>query len=358
MIKSTFFTLCISLLSIALIAGDTVTKKVSTTESSIQWTAKKVTGQHTGTIGIKDGVLEFDGDNLVGGEFTIAMNTLEVQDLQPGKGKEKLEGHLSSADFFAITAHPTAHMKFLSVKRNTDGDYSINGDLTIKGITNPIEFTASVDGNTATADITVDRTLYDVKYGSTKFGALADKAIYDDFSLSVTLSYGEITVKSIDAESSTIEWTARKVGGEHHGTISVSEGEIQFANGSPIGGSFTIDMTSLTVTDLKPGKGKEKLEGHLSSDDFFSIATNPTATFVIQEVEANGDMGYLFIGDLTLKGITNPLSFAATMHEGGASAEISVDRTLYNVKYGSTKFGALADKAIYDNFDLKVNLAL
>ena len=117
-------------------------------------------------------------------------------------------------------------------------------------------------------------------------------------------------------------------------------------------------MSSLTVNDLQAGKGKEKLEGHLNSDDFFGTATYPTASLAFDSVKKNDDGTYSIVGDLTIKGITNPITFTASMADGGASAEISVDRTLYNVKYGSTKFGALADKAIYDNFDLKVKLAM
>ena len=358
MIKSTFFTILFALVAFGISAADVVTKQVSTTASTISWVGKKVTGEHSGTIGLKSGQLQFDGSTLVGGEFTIDMGSLKVTDLKPGKGKEKLEGHLSSADFFGTLSHPTAHLKFTSVKASGDGNYDITGDLTIKNITNPISFKANINGDAATADITVDRTLYDVKYGSTKFGALADKAIYDDFELSVSLSYGDIMVKQVNVSESTIEWVGKKVTGQHSGTIGVKSGALQFANGAPIGGEFVIDMTSLQVTDLKAGKGKEKLEGHLSSDDFFSIADHPTANLVISDVMSKGDGTYQFSGDLTIKGITQPLTFTGSIEGTTAKAEIAVDRTLYDVKYGSTKFGALADKAIYDDFQLTVKLAM
>ncbi|MEE9372013.1 MAG: YceI family protein [Saprospiraceae bacterium] len=358
MIKLTLFSFVLSFVAFNIMATDVVTKKVSTSASTIKWVGKKVTGQHNGTIGLKSGQLQFDGNILKGGEFTIDMNTLTVNDLAPGKGKEKLEGHLSSADFFGITAHPTAHFKFTSATTKGGQNYDVKGDLTIKGITHPVSFTTKVNGDVATADIIVDRTLYDIRYGSTKFGALADKAIYDNFTLSISLSYGDIKVKQINAANSTINWTGKKVGGQHRGTIGVKSGTLQYANGAPIGGEFVIDMASLSVKDLKPGKGKEKLEGHLTSDDFFGIADHPTATLTINNVMGKGGNNYQFSGELTIKGITQPITFAAVVDGKAAIADIAVDRTLYNVKYGSTKFGTLADKAIYDDFALKVKLAL
>tara|TARA_B100000497_G_C7659220_1_gene396931 strand:- start:48 stop:1127 length:1080 start_codon:yes stop_codon:yes gene_type:complete len=359
MIKSTVFSFLLVLISISLTtASDIVTKQVSSTASTISWVGKKVTGKHSGTIGLKSGQLQFDGSSLVGGEFTIDMSSLKVTDLKPGKGKEKLEGHLSSADFFGTLSHPTALLKFASVKSTGGGNYDITADLTIKDIKNTISFQANVNGDAATADITVDRTLYDVKYGSTKFGALADKAIYDDFELSVSLSYGDVMVKQINTAESTIAWIGKKVTGQHSGTIGVKSGALQFANGAPIGGDFVIDMASLQVTDLKAGKGKEKLEGHLYSDDFFGTANYPTANLVISDVMSKGDNSYQFSGELTIKGITQPLTFTGSVEGNTATAEIAVDRTLYNVKYGSTKFGALADKAIYDDFALTVKLVL
>ena len=357
MIKTTLLSLASLFLSLGLVAGDVTTKQVSTSASTISWVGKKVTGQHSGTIGLKSGQLEFEGSTLVGGEFTIDMNSLQVTDLAPGKGKEKLEGHLLADDFFGVTSHPTAHLKFTDVAASGNG-YSITGDLTIKGITKPISFNATVDGSTASADITVDRTEYDVKYGSTKFGALADKAIYDDFTLAVSLSYGDITVKNVNVANSSIEWVGKKVTGKHNGTIGIKSGSLQFANGAPVGGEFEIDMTSLQVTDLAAGKGKEKLEGHLNSDDFFGVANHPTASLNITDVMGKGGNNYQFTGSLTIKGITQPVIFEATVEDNMATADFSVDRTLYDVKYGSTKFGALADKAIYDDFELIVKLAL
>ena len=169
--------------------------KVNTTESTIAWTAKKVTGKHNGTITIKEGHLDINDGFLTGGSFVIDMTSITVTDLQGG-GKAKLEGHLKSDDFFGVETFPTATLVITEAKAKGDGNYDIKADLTIKGITNPIEFSAIVktDGNLikATADIKVDRTLYNIRYGSDKFfNDLGDSMIYDEFELAVRLVTGE-----------------------------------------------------------------------------------------------------------------------------------------------------------------------
>jgi polyisoprenoid-binding protein YceI len=129
---------------------------------------------------------------LSGGEFAIDMATIKATDITGGMA-EKLEGHLKSADFFGVEAHPTA--KFVITKvvsRGTPGDYRITGDITIKEKTEEIKFNAKVteaDGiYTATADLKLDRTDFDVRYGSGSFiDNLGDKTIYDEFDLGIKL---------------------------------------------------------------------------------------------------------------------------------------------------------------------------
>ncbi|SEL78268.1 Polyisoprenoid-binding protein YceI [Aquimarina amphilecti] len=162
-------------------------KQINTAESTINWTGKKVTGQHTGTLSFSSGFLTFDNKNLSGGEFIVDMSSLAVTDLEAGKGKEKLEGHLNSDDFFGVQNFKNAK---LIIKKATkmDGGYKIAGDLTIKGKTNPIAFELAVNGSTASATLNVDRTKYDIKYGSGSFfDNLGDKAISDEFELAVNL---------------------------------------------------------------------------------------------------------------------------------------------------------------------------
>ncbi len=178
------------ILALTIIATSSVfaqKKEIKTSESSITWTGKKITGQHTGTLNLSEAFLVFDGENITGGEFTVDMTSIKVTDLEAGKGKEKLEGHLSSDDFFGIKNHKTAKLTVTKAKK-TDKGYKIAGDLTIKGKTNPIEFDLTVNGNAASTKLMVNRTKYDIKYGSGSFfDNLGDKAINDEFELAIDL---------------------------------------------------------------------------------------------------------------------------------------------------------------------------
>jgi len=174
--------------------------------------------------------------------------------------------------------------------------------------------------------------------------------------ITVSISAQSTTAK-VDTKSSFINWMGKKVVGSHEGTIKLSGGELSFTAGKLTGGTFTIDMASMENTDMKGG-GAEKLMGHLHSDDFFGTATHPTSTLKITKVTAS-DSGYDITGDLTIKGITKPISFSATAGQYLANANITVDRTAYDIKYGSGSFfDNLGDKAIDNDFTLKVNLVL
>lgn len=167
-------------------------------------------------------------------------------------------------------------------------------------------------------------------------------------------------VTKVNVAASKVEWTATKVTGKHNGVIAIKEGNLDIKDGYLVGGNFTIDMTSITVTDLS-GESKGKLEGHLKSDDFFAVGTYPQATMKITQVNAQGDGDYEIKGDLTIKGKTNPVTFSARLMPEGkkykATAKITIDRSLYDVKYGSGKFfEGLGDNTIYDDFDLVVSL--
>ena len=135
-------------------------KEVKTDKSKLSWKAYKFTGSHNGTVDIKSGFLTFDGDKLIGGEFVVDMTTLVSLDAQGGM-KDRLEGHLKSEDFFGVEKHPTSKLVFNKVEQSGKNAYTVTGDLTIKDITKPITFEMSVYGSKATANLKVDRTLYD-----------------------------------------------------------------------------------------------------------------------------------------------------------------------------------------------------
>lgn len=166
------------------------TKKVDVAKSKVEWVGKKVTGQHSGNVSLKEGALVFSGKKLTGGTFTVDMNSITVTDLKAGEGKEKLEGHLKNADFFGTDKYPTAKLVIKKIADKGNGVYGVTADLTIKDKTNPATFDITVKGNTATANVAIDRTKFDIKYGSGSFfDNLGDKAINDNFDISATLQF-------------------------------------------------------------------------------------------------------------------------------------------------------------------------
>ena len=166
------------------------TKKVDVAKSTISWVGKKVTGQHEGTVNLKEGSLIFKGKKVVGGNFTVDMTSMTTTDLKAGQGKEKLDGHLKSEDFFGTEKFPTSTLVFKTVAAKSAGIYTITADLTVKGITNPVTFDLVATANSATANVKINRTKYDIKYKSGSFFEnLGDKVIYDDFDLTVNLKF-------------------------------------------------------------------------------------------------------------------------------------------------------------------------
>lgn len=165
----------------------------------------------------------------------------------------------------------------------------------------------------------------------------------------------------VDTSASVITWKGAKVTGTHYGKISVKSGKLDFNNGALTGGSFEIDMNSITCEDLSGG-GAAKLVGHLKSDDFFGAEKYPTSKFVITQVVSRGTPGaYKISGDLTIKYTTKPIRFMADVKEEGgkyvATAKITVDRSDFDVRFGSGSFfDNLGDKTIYDEFELDVKL--
>jgi polyisoprenoid-binding protein YceI len=166
------------------------TKKVDATKSTITWVGKKVAGQHEGTVTIKEGNLIFKGKKVVGGNFTVDMTSLTTTDLKAGQGKEKLDGHLKSEDFFGTEKFPTSTLVFKSIGEKSAGVYSVTADLTIKGVTSSVNFELTTTATTATAKLNIDRTKFGIKYGSKSLvDTIADRAIDDEFELTVALKF-------------------------------------------------------------------------------------------------------------------------------------------------------------------------
>lgn len=165
-------------------------KKINVETSQIDWVGRKVTGAHSGTLKFNAGTLVMDGKKLKGGSFEVDMTSITVTDLQPGKGKEKLEGHLKNDDFFGVDKFATAKLDFKTIADKGDSNYTVTADLTIKDISHPVTFDIAVTDSRARTSFKVDRTKYDIKYGSGSFfDNLGDRAINDEFELTVVLYY-------------------------------------------------------------------------------------------------------------------------------------------------------------------------
>ncbi len=159
-----------------------------------------------------------------------------------------------------------------------------------------------------------------------------------------------------DLQTTSLSWLGEKVLGQHTGSIELKDGWLKYENNKIISGEFNIDMTS-----IKDDDSNAKLEGHLKSDDFFGVEKFPTAKLVITGSDPFDKGTAVVRGFLTIKGITNPIEFRATMQKENQGtrffANIIVDRSKYNVRYGSGSFfDNLGDKTIYDEFKVKVNM--
>lgn len=188
--KRLFVLLLAALLSASSAFAETYIVDPSTAE--IKWNASKVAGKHNGRVGFKSGVVEMTDGKLSGGEVVIDMGAIVVDDIKDPDSNAKLTGHLKSPDFFDVEKHPMATLKVTDVKPGSgESWYEVMADLTIKGITKSVSFPAEVrqtaEGVIANAKLTIDRTEYDIRYGSGKFFEnLGDKAIHDKFEIEVS----------------------------------------------------------------------------------------------------------------------------------------------------------------------------
>ena len=162
---------------------------------------------------------------------------------------------------------------------------------------------------------------------------------------------------NIKLEESSLVWTGREVStSSHYGSINFTSGQFEIADGLISQGEFLVDMTTINVQDLTGGS-KERLEGHLRSDDFFSVESFPTAHLYISSSEVISNGKWMVNGFLTIKDISHPVLFEMANTEDGWNANLVFDRSKYNVKFRSgTFFENLGDKLIYDDIELKINL--
>ncbi|QZE15000.1 YceI family protein [Halosquirtibacter laminarini] len=164
------------------------TVKVDTKNSNIEWIGKKIGGQHNGAIQLKEGVLKFKNGNIQSGEFVVDMNTITNTDLDSKTYQDKLVGHLKSDDFFGVAKYPEAKLHIISSTPFNNNETTVTGNITIKGETEKITFKVKRSNNIYTASLEVDRSHFNVRYGSNSFfDNLGNKAIDNIFTLNIKL---------------------------------------------------------------------------------------------------------------------------------------------------------------------------
>lgn len=172
--------------------------------------------------------------------------------------------------------------------------------------------------------------------------------------LSATAQKSEVNLKQ-----SVVTWTGNKIGGSHSGEVKIKSGYLDLKGGRIIGGKVVIDMNTITNTDLKDEGYNQKLVGHLKSDDFFGVDSYPTSTFEVKKASKFVNGKATVSGILTIKGKSESISFVVAQKGKVYKAQLKIDRSKFNVRYGSnTFFGNLGDKAIDDIFILDILLVL
>ncbi|MDO7876290.1 YceI family protein [Hymenobacter sp. ASUV-10] len=180
-----------------------------------------------------------------------------------------------------------------------------------------------------------------------------------------TATKAAVTYK-LQPNLSTLGWEGKAVTHGHNGTVQFASGDLQVNGANVVGGTVTVEMKTIKATDITDAETQAKFYGHMAADDFFLVEKFPTATFKITSVTPikgakAGENNATVAGDMTIKGVTNKISFPAKVgvKDGvaAASGTVTVDRTKYGLKYGSKSFfESIGDKAINDDFTLSFNV--
>jgi len=160
--------------------------------SQLVWKGHKIMGSHEGEMDLKSGYLIKNKDKITGGEFVVDMNSIRAKKLMDGgddHDKNELAAHLRDGDFFDAPTYPTAKFSITKAE-NSGGKLKISGNMTIKAVTQPISFLATWTNNVLKANVNIDRTKFNIKYGSGSFfDNLGDRAIKDQFSLDLNVVF-------------------------------------------------------------------------------------------------------------------------------------------------------------------------
>ncbi len=183
-------------------------------------------------------------------------------------------------------------------------------------------------------------------------------------------AFGTATVSAqkglaVDVLASTVVWSASKVGGSHTGDVSLASGVLTVENGVLLLADVSMNMQSITCSDLSSASSNAKLVSHLKDEDFFHVSSHPRAHFRTTSVERKAQVGerttFHVEGVLTIKGIEAPNAFDVDLWAEGdryrATGAILFDRTVYGIQYGSGSFfEGLGNRMIKDEVELGFDL--
>lgn len=166
-------------------------------------------------------------------------------------------------------------------------------------------------------------------------------------------------VFNIDIDSSSIFWIGKKIYKSHNGTLNFHSGNVQIKDNIIVGGNFQVDMNSIICNDIKKENPNKGLVNHLKNEDFFDVKNHPYSFLKIINSEKKSENEYLFLAELTIKNIVQPITFNGYINlknnKYHFKTNLSFDRTLWNIKYGSGKFfQELGDRAILDEIELEI----
>lgn len=165
----------------------------------------------------------------------------------------------------------------------------------------------------------------------------------------------------IDTKESVLTWEGSMVFGfaeKHIGYVYMSKGELIIEKDQLVGGTAEIDMNTI---EYKDKANKNTPVKHLKSADYFDVEKFPTSTFSITKVAYVIRENIKVTGNLTIKGVTNPVTFPAKMEVkdgiARANGKVVIDRTQWGIRYRSGKFyDNLADQAVSDDIEIQMNI--
>jgi rhodanese-related sulfurtransferase/polyisoprenoid-binding protein YceI len=225
-------------------------------------------------------------------------------------------------------------------------------------------------GTTRTAEVARERLL---RAGYSKVSILSGGlSAWREAGLPVEKGEGEICEPlpgdgsyRIDPENSRLEWIGRNLNNRHFGRIDIQEGDLVIAGGRLSAGSIVLDMNTISNLDQQDPVWRDMLITHLKSDDFFGVKQFPLASFTLagweeQEVALSEALNGSVTGDLSIRDVTRRVSFPAIVApqpDGSikAHAAFDIDRTLWNVNYGSCRlFERLGMHLVHDLISLEL----